>query len=142
MAIALTLGIFCGLALYAGGNADYRAQAGWGGFVYWIALGGGAGAVTGLAACMGAAVALVARDRDLRRESEARVAIGAVGASIGAVGPWIVVGVAVSFSTAPGWWLFPLGVAVMVAVGAAVVARVLFARAERAALRVGGRLEA
>ena len=127
MVVSAVLGIFCGLALYLAGNADYRAQAGWGGFVYWVILGGGLGAGTGLAGVLGGVVGVVIWDRGLRRSSVARIRIGTTGAALGAALPWVVVAVAVG----PGWWPFPFGVAILVALVTAVLARIILSRAER-----------
>lgn len=126
-AASASLGALVGLAVYAGGNADYRVQAGWGGFIYWVILGIVLGAGTGLFSIAGGAVAMVIRDRNLRRTSAARVRIGTLGASIGAVLPWIAVAVAAGSV----WWLFALGIAVVVGLVTAAFARVMLGRAER-----------
>ncbi len=121
------LGALVGLAIYFGGNADYRAQAGWGGFVYWVLLSGVLGVGTGLAGATGGAVAVAIRDRDLRRSSSARIRIGTLGATIGAALPWIALAVAVG----SGWWPLPLGIATLVALVTAALARIMLIRAER-----------
>jgi len=125
------VGIALGLVIYAAGNADYRAQAGWSGFAYWLAIGAVLGLGTGLAALVGGAVALVARDRDFARNSESRITIGTLGASIGAALSWAAVGVATALSEGIALWPLSTGVAVGAALIAAIVARILLGRAER-----------
>jgi len=127
LASSAALGAFVGLAIYAGGNADYRAHAGWGGFIYWVVLGAVVGTGTGIACVAGGAVAVAIRDRGQRRTSAARVRIGTLGASIGAVIPWIVVAVAAGSA----WWPFALGIGAVVGLVTAVLARVMLGRAEQ-----------
>lgn len=125
------LGLLCGLALYLTGNADYRAQAGWGGFFYWIALGAGLGIGTGLIACAGGVTAIWLRDRQLGRPSASRVLIGTVGASAGAVVLWLAFGFVAAVTGGAGYLYMFIGIAVVVGLTTAVLARVILSRAER-----------
>ncbi|WP_424446278.1 hypothetical protein [Microbacterium sp. CH-015] len=124
------VGAALGLAIYASGNADYRAQAGWSGFAYWLAIGAVLGLGTGLAALVGGTVCLVARDRDFARNSASRITFGTLGASIGAALAWVAVGVA-ALPGSIAWWPLFVGLAVAAALVAATVARILLGRAER-----------
>ncbi|MCC9054095.1 hypothetical protein LOK55_07280 [Microbacterium sp. F2E] len=125
------LGLFCGLALYLTGNADYRAQAGWGGLFYWIALGAGFGIGTGLTACAGGVTAIWLRDRQLGRPSASRVLIGTVGASVGAAVLWLAFGVVAAVTGGAGYLYMFIGIAVMAGLTGAVLARTMLSRAER-----------
>ena len=125
------LGLFCGLAQYLTGNADYRAQSGWGGFFYWIALGACLGIGTGLTACAGAVTAIWLRDRRLGRPSASRVILGTVGASIGAAVLWIGFGIVAAVTGGAGYLYMFIGIAAVAGLTSAVLARTMLSRDER-----------
>ncbi|GAA1055824.1 hypothetical protein GCM10017608_30040 [Agromyces luteolus] len=85
---AALIGMLLALALYLGGNPDYREQGGWSAFASMAATGTVIGALTSVPAIIGAAAALALKDRRLRRTSGARAWIGALGAAAGALVGW------------------------------------------------------
>lgn len=125
------VGVLCGLAVYLGGNADYRSQSGWGGIAYWVALGALFGIGTGAAAIVGGAVAIVLRDRSLSRGGSSRVALGVAGASIGSALLWGVLGAVTAATGGAGYSLIFIGVAAVAALLTAILARTILSRAER-----------
>ncbi|WP_396668054.1 hypothetical protein [Microbacterium sp. R86528] len=131
IATSAAIGILCGLAVYLGGNADYRAQSGWGGFAYWIVLGAVCGVGTGFMAILVAVLAVASRDRDLARASSSRINIGVAGATIGSALPWGAFGVATAMTGGAGYSYIFIGVAVVAAVFTAVLARIMLGRVER-----------
>ncbi len=114
-------GVLLAVAVYGAGNADYRAQGGWGAFGSLVGAGAMLGAMTALAAAVGAVVAVLAVARG-RRSARGPVLLGAAG---GAAAVWLGIGV-VNAVVVPGGasWL-PL--AMMIACVASLVALALAA---------------
>lgn len=132
--IGAVLGIVMNLALYLGGNPDYRDQGGWGAFIYTLAVGSVVGGANALAALVVGALAVLVFDRHLRCPARVRVTGGAVGAAAGAAALWLGAGVLDSFTSLNGGaWFFVFvlfaGIAAAVAFLAALF---LLKRAERA----------
>lgn len=123
------------LALYLGGNPDYRSYGGWGAFFYTVIVGSVIGAGTAIAAACGGALAIWIWDRRLERSAGSRKVAGSVGAAIGAVALWLCFGVANALVNSAGWsWFGLTGIFVAVAAPiAAVLASVLIARADKKA---------
>src|SRR5699024_9187601 len=133
VAIGAGTGVAIGLAIYLGGNADYRSFGGWGAFLRIVAIGGACGAGTALAASIVSMIALVIADRRLEKSLRHRKTAGGLGAAAGAAAFWLGLGVADGLSTAAGWQWFAL-TWVFVAVSAPIAALsavVLIGRADR-----------
>lgn len=123
------------LVMYATGNPDYRSQGGSGALIYLLVLGVAVGAATALAALIGGSIAIVAKQRSLRRNPHIQVAAGVIGAGIGAGLLWIVVGVvnAIVTPTGASWIGVIIIFALIAAVSSAVLASVVLGRSERQA---------
>lgn len=140
--LAAATGSFLGFALYAGGNSDYREQAGVGGLLYWLALGAILGATTALASLIGGAVALLIHDRGLTLPARSRIIAGSIGAGLGGATLWLSVGIvnASVTPTAASFFGVALLIALVSAVAASILAGLLLSRAERRS--VGDRAKA
>jgi hypothetical protein len=116
---AALIGMLLALALYLGGNADYREQGGWSAFAYLTATGALVGALTSVPAIVGASAALALKDRSLTRTPSARAWIGALGAAVGALVGWTALATVNALLTADGGAWFSMYL--VFAVGASLI---------------------
>lgn len=135
--VAALIGALLALALYLGGNPDYREQGGWSAFVYSTVLGAAVGALSSVPAIVGAGVALALKDRALTRTPQARVWIGGSGAAIGALFAWAILAAVNALMSAEGggaWFaLYLIAGMVAAAISAAAAAALIWRTETRAA---------